>query len=606
MSRAMARCNYNHLNFPGIKGVQEIPMKRNPLKLEEACLRGLVRSVAESIGQLKEAVQTLPEMPLEGLLVTAMVEGNHKAVTEIISAWPFKTLCFRRLLPASQHALLQNIFLGCAIFQGVIQRREGCKMTCLDFTGINLGEYFVGLLLRLPLMSFSPSSLSRKSLRVWRDKASNTVGPCRGQKRKRTNADVTEWNDDDESVHRCLEDLLIVNQRFELTQHLKTRLSYLRHMEPFHIKHLQGSRLQVKLESVTFCLKDSMYMDYLVNQSLKDITPLYFQTSVLEMADRDYLRGRRTSPFMKNCSIAEMEQKYKFFHTVLDCTDAEMLEGLFIEDTCFMTLHKLLPTIKQFRNLKMLRLQEAGLSRQDHSLLTEICCKTHRDMVDADDQRVVMEVRVNLLSWFPNLLRLHLGDMDIVGCLGVMLDSLATPLQYLGLQNLELEAGDMEALASSRHAGALLELDATSILDEECSLCHNKLFGNAARHYLAPSGVAFLNALRNMPQLKILNLSSTLFGCHSFTDAVFSVLKECLQELKMLTLSLSSADLGDPALVTRLSQVCADHPALQRLDVVVPGPDIGPSSYSTQVPEKLPSAFRNKRCRPVQLNVSRA
>ncbi|KAL8601716.1 hypothetical protein ACOMHN_033892 [Nucella lapillus] len=83
---------------------------------------------------------------------------NQKAV-EITSLWPLRTLCLRRILPTKLRTqnTLHKAFN--AIAKEIINRREGCRLTCLVIRGFRL--------MRPPRMSWSGSPLSSCLTQCW-------------------------------------------------------------------------------------------------------------------------------------------------------------------------------------------------------------------------------------------------------------------------------------------------------------------------------------------------------------------------------------------------------------------------------------------------------
>ena len=69
----------------------------------------------------------------------------------------------------------------------------------------------------------------------------------------------------------------------------------------------------------------------------------------------------------------------------------------------------------------------------------------------------------NFLAAFPLLVRLDLSFNYLVGCLGEVLQSVAKPLQYLGLRGCDLDAVDLQALGASKHAASIRELNLSKV-----------------------------------------------------------------------------------------------------------------------------------------------
>lgn len=92
--------------------------------------------------------------------------------------------------------------------------------------------------------------------------------------------------------------------------------------------------------------------------------------------------------------------------------------------------------------------------------------------------RTASRLRITeLFSSFSRLTRLDLSFNYILGCLGELLHSLSCPLEYLALRGCDLDESDLQALASSKHAASLRELNLSK-------LCQVKIITFSGKSFL--------------------------------------------------------------------------------------------------------------------------
>ena len=74
------------------------------------------------------------------------------------------------------------------------------------------------------------------------------------------------------------------------------------------------------------------------------------------------------------------------------------------------------------------------------------------------------------LAAFPQLLRLDLSDNYLVGCLGEVLRSVRSPLEFLSLRYCDVAMADLRDLGDSHHATSIRELNLSKITINQYSV----------------------------------------------------------------------------------------------------------------------------------------
>ncbi|PVD31909.1 hypothetical protein C0Q70_07335 [Pomacea canaliculata] len=501
MFKALDYVNYDQLQVNARKA-SDVGQERLPTNLlrsaslQELCCDAINDSADISLGCqdiLVSAVKVLPQHLLPMLLRVAIDNHQCTAVSTIISCWPHHTLSFREVLGTARYGDLFQDEMGfdLVVFRGILTRKKCCKMRCLDFQGFKLNRTFCKLIVQMwPLISLKKQQMNTKRL-----------------------ATIIVKNagfEDDKAFSENLPTLL-----------KNTLDSILSRYKDIHINIPRGKKLIIKLDTLFFTSGDNFYLDYLVSNCLRSITPVQIKVSNIHI---------RSGAFSFPCEMSELFTPFMVIHG----HEAETLEGLSLrqlEDSLFMVLSS---QLKKFTNLRALDIQDCSIYLQEGRTRS----------------RTASRLRITeLFSSFSRLTRLDLSFNYILGCLGELLHSLSCPLEYLALRGCDLDESDLQALASSKHAASLRELNLSK-------LCQVVFFYQGR---IPPS--ALVSILRHFPLLAILNLSQNHIP-NSLISELCSVLRFHLPKLKVLDIS---ANVFLPEHQIDITAACASIPCMQKL-----------------------------------------
>nr|KAG5696699.1 hypothetical protein BaRGS_012068 [Batillaria attramentaria] len=325
MSKALEYVNYDLMEVnerkPANAGRERTPTSlRLTPTLQELCCDAINDSADIIVGYphiLVNAVRTVPLHLVPMLLRVAINNHQCSAITNIISAWPFTTLSFREVLGTRGYddIFQEEMGFDLVVFRGLLARRKCCKMKCLDLRSFKLNKTFSKLIVQMwPLISLKRRQMNTKRLaRIITKTAGFSM---------------------DGAISENLPGLLK-----ETLDGIMSRYS------DIHIDIPRGQKLLVKLDSLQFSPGDTFYLDYLISNCLRSVTPLQIQVSQL------YFRtGLFPLPL-------EMVDRFTPF-IIINGHDTESLEGLSLrqlEDGVFAVVaHQL----KKFTNIRALELQD--------------------------------------------------------------------------------------------------------------------------------------------------------------------------------------------------------------------------------------------------------
>lgn len=452
---------------------------------------------------LVDAVRSLPLHMVVMLLRVAIEKQQNAAISNVISAWPFPTLCLREVLcttgSKSTDIFQEEMNVDILVFRGLLRRRKCCKMTCLDLRGFKLNKGFSMLIVQLwPLISLP--------------------------KRALVNINVLTQA----ATKQAAMNIIALKQKEAASQFafmLGSKItSLLARCRDFHINIPKGQELMVKIDSLSFCLGDTLSQDYFIANCLRHITPLKLQVSQL---------------FFRSSLATRMDSDLVLSPTyVLNCHDTQFLDGISLRSMEEGNFKTFAPTLYKFQNLQAIELQDCNIYLQNG-----------RTRSKTEDRKALC----TFLASFPLLCRLDLGYNYLQGCLGEVLDSIFRPLHFLSLRGCDLNVADLEALAASKHAPELLELNLS------------KAIVNTGRDFVlgevSVAPLAMVRMLKSFPKLAVLNLSQNTFPDHQIKE-LCDVLRNHLKQLKVL----------DMAAVVMTSQhqedicmACAAIPSFQKI-----------------------------------------
>ncbi|KAK7091562.1 leucine-rich repeat-containing protein 14-like [Littorina saxatilis] len=506
MFRALDYVNYTslELNHARDPRVEEPPELFEAPSLQEICCDALNDSTGIRVGfpqLLLDALKVLPMHVAVTLFRVAVDKQQCSAISHIISVWPFKTLCLRELLQGTgYHDIFQEeMGFDLVILRGLLRRRKCCKMNCLDLRGFKLNKGFSMLIAQLwPLISLP----------------------------RRTLADVKRL------TQMVIDNAGLAHHK-PIASHIATVLEHkvatlMSRCKDFHINIQKGQELLVKIDSLQFTSTDSLFQDYFVANCLRNVTPLKIQVSQLFF---------RTSAWTVQSDPDFILSPY----AVLNGHDTQFLEGLSLRQLDDGVFKYVAPTLYKFKNLQAIELQDCNIYLQNGKTRS----KTE-----------VRKALCNFLSEFPLLVRLDLSFNFLFGCLGEVLASVSRPLQYLGLRGCDLNVSDLEALAKSKHAASLRELNLS------------KLNLGALHYYLEERSQAMktmVSILQSFPRLAVLNLSQNNLPDVQ-VDRLCSVLRTSLKQLKVLDVA---AIVMSPQHQVDICLACASIPTFQKICITL-------------------------------------
>ncbi|XP_052769742.1 uncharacterized protein LOC128209652 [Mya arenaria] len=441
--------------------------------------------------KLEDGMQDIPRHLLPHILKLAILNDQAWAVITLIANWPFQTLRFSDILNTEEAEVFEDEMAGINYFvlDGLTGRTKACKLTCLDFTNIILHTSLVRQMIQAwPLLSLTKSKLKPKTL-------AKTVAKTAGLDQVKLSFEI---------IPKILAERL---------DHDVIRFATSR------IKLPRGQRLEIKLDDVYFTTQSMFFLDYMIVNCLRDITPLHVTVGNIhirsEIIDGDIITDS-LAPFV-----------------VLKGQNAETLEGLSLQQLEEGILWLVIDDLCRFTRLTALDLQDCNIYLQEGKTRARTSTRARLS---------------NTLKCLTSLRRLNLASNYLVGCLGEILDAVQNPLQFLGIRSCDLDQSDLSSLEQSKHAASIRELNISK-------LCHFSLFGS---DNLTPSDV--LKMVKHFPNVTVLNLAQ-----NHLTD---SGMGDFLQTLPKLT-SLKGLDLSGNNLQLdshlSLARACAHIPVMQWL-----------------------------------------
>lgn len=438
---------------------------------------------------LDEGVGILPIHLVPRLLKLAINNDQAWAVSTIIANWPLETLRFCDILTEEEAEIFEEDMAGVCfyVFEGITGRTKNCRLKCLDFTSIKLNRMFSKLIIQTwPLLSLKKSQLKPKQL-------AKTIAQVAGVDQIKLTYEI-------------------------IPKILKERLDHDIIRTSDRIVLPRGQRMEVKIDSAHFSTNNMFFMDYMISNCLRSITPVYVTVSNFhiksELVEGDVITDS-LAPFL-----------------VLKGQDTELLEGVSLRQLEEGILHIISPDIMRFTNLQNLDIQDCNLYLQEG--ITRSRTITRSRLCDT-------------FGAFHHLRRLDISFNFLTGCLGELLNALKKPLDYLSVRGCDLNEKDLCNLANSKHAPQLRELN----LSKLCS------FSIYESDRIAP--MCILRTMKHFPKMTILNLSQNHLpdsGVKEFSE----ILKSSLTSLKGLDISGNIMQFESQI---ELTKACAEIPQMQ-------------------------------------------
>ncbi|XP_041360934.1 uncharacterized protein LOC121377116 isoform X2 [Gigantopelta aegis] len=485
MFRALDYINYDNLRIN--RNEKSSESQTEPLSMLDLCCKAI--NTHPMLAEL--TLKSVPSHLAPTLLRAAVNFRQLPAVSSILSNWPLPYLRLQEVL-GDRHIGIFEEELGfdLVIFRGVIFRTKACKLKCLDMRGFNLNATFSKLVVQMwPVLSLKKSQLNPKRL-------AKVIAKTAGVEATRLTEEV---------LPRLLNEIL----GNDMVKHCNV-----------HINIPKGERMVVKIDCLQFSTNNAFFMDYLISNCLRSITPLYIQVSALHIRSELQLGDEiidSLAPFI-----------------VLRGQEVETLEGISLRQLEENVFFIIASDLKKFSRLRALDLQDCNIYLQEGKTRSR-----------TSGRKQIGET----LHCFQHLVRLDLGFNYMIGCLGEVLDSLQQPLEYLSLRGCDLNEQDLDCLAHSKHATHLRELNVSK-------LCQFSMFdmGRIAPTYL-------LTIMKHFPRLAVLNLSQNQLPDASIPEFCRTV-STVMTQLKMLDIS-ANIILADTQL--DLVRACAKVRTMQKL-----------------------------------------
>lgn len=461
MYRALDKINYNTLTLN--KKKIEPSNTREPLTLLELSCIGLNNSLPS---YLEEALLQIPAHLAPCLLRTAIEHLQPGAVSIILSNWPLTQLCFQEVLGEhDKDIFLEEMGFDLVVFRGIINRTKACKLKVIDFRGFKLNHTFTKLVIQMwPILSLKKSMLKPKKL-------AKIIAKTAGVESGKLSEEIIPG-----ILNTLLEHEMVKNSQFTI-----------------YIP--KGEKMIVKLESVSFTTSNTFFMDYLICNCLRSITPVYIAVSNIYIKS-DLMVGEETidslAPFI-----------------VLRGHDTRDVEGIALKQLEEGVFFIVSADLHKFTNLRALDLSDCNV------YLQEGCTRSRTYWRSKMSQT---------LHCFKHLVKLDLSFNYLLGCLGELLDALNCPLEYLSLRGCDLNEHDLDCLSNSKHAPKLRELNLSKV-------CQFSIFEN---DHISP--VYLLKSVKHFTSVCILNLAQNNIPDSSVTEFCDTI-KVYLKELKSLDLA---------------------------------------------------------------------
>ncbi|XP_069105667.1 leucine-rich repeat-containing protein 14B-like isoform X1 [Argopecten irradians] len=462
MFKALDKVNYDNLVLNHNTTKAKEPPKPDSL-VNLSCY-----ALNKNPSNAERAIKTIPTHLAPCVLRAAVEKKESETASVVLSNWPLKDLCFKEILGSDHPDIFQqgnSFYFDLIVFRGIRNRTKYCKITTVDFRGFKLNPTFCQLVIQMwPLMSLKKSQIKPKYLAkvIAKTAGLNYLGVAVSQ----------------------------------LTDEVLPRLLFDRAIEPrYRINIPRGERMVVKLDSIQFTNSNTLFLDYLICNCLRSITPVYVSVSNIYI---------RSDPSLGD-AIAESLAPF----IVLRGHDMEYLEGISLKQLEDGIFFMVCSDIQKFSHLRALDLQDCNIYLQEGRTRSRT------------SGRLQM---VSTLSSFVHLTRLDLGFNYLLGCLGELLDALKTPLEYLSVRGCDLNEDDLTALAESKHAKHLRELNLSKV-------CQFSIYENDR---ISP--VYLLRITKHFPNVNIFNLTQ-----NHLPDACISefctILTQNLTKLKALDIS---------------------------------------------------------------------
>lgn len=274
----------------------------------------------------------------------------------------------------------------------------------------------------------------------------------------------------------------------------------------FSIYIPKGEKMTVKMDNLQFSTNRTFFMDYLICNGLRSITPLSISVSNICIKS-DLMIGDDVmdclAPFI-----------------VLRGLDPENIEGIELKQLEEGIFFLVASDLQKFKNVRALDLQDCNIYLQEGRTRSRTALRNKI---------------VETLNCFPNLIRLDLSFNYLLGCLGEILTALKQPLEFLSLRGCDLNENDLSCLTKSQHANHLKELNLSkvcqfSIYDNDrispmFLLKITKHFSNVkilslAQNHLPDASVSeFCHILRHdLEYLKVLDIAGNILTEENLTD----------------------------------------------------------------------------------------
>ncbi|KAK2160187.1 hypothetical protein LSH36_138g02015 [Paralvinella palmiformis] len=479
---ALQNINYDSLQLNHNALEHEQQGRSTPRSLQLQCCAALCEQGGTAAA---EALSSVPSHLAPVLLQEAMMSVYTSAIANIIANWPLPTLCFREVLcdVSKRDVFDEEMGLNVMLFKGITSRTKKCQLKTLDLRGLTLNWNFTKLIVQMwPLLSLKKTQRNVKRL-------TNIIIKTAGLKRDNRLAK--------ETIPKILEELL----NHDMAKH------------PAFTMHIaKGARVVVKLDYLEFSTQNNFFMEYLLANCLRSVTPLTIEpANIIIKSDL-------------NVGDQILESIAPFI--VFRGQDPNSLEGIWLENLEDNVFFVTCQDLEAFNNMTALAFPNCNIMLQEGRTR----CRT--------STRVQF---TNMLSHFSQLTRLDLSQNSFAGCLREVLDALVCPLKYLSLRECDLIDRDIIELARSRHSTSLRHLDLSRI----CGLIPDDPF--------AVSTVMLLRNMRYFSSLSVVHLQQNQIT-DSNVDQLCQLLTEHWHKLKSFNITQNILS-GDSVL--RIVQVCS-------------------------------------------------
>lgn len=460
MFKALDKVNYETLNLN--KGRENVKEGIDPASLVQISCH----VINSCDGLTNQAIRCVPTHLAADLLGAAIIKAQPNAISAIISNWPHTELCFKEILPQKYQDIFEDeMGHDLVVFRGVINRTKHCKLKSIDFRGLKLNGTFCKLIVQMwPILSLKKSQQKPRSL-------VKTIVKNAGVKRSR----LTE-----EILPKMIEDLL---------SHEMVKNS------TFSIYIPRGEKMVVKIDSLQFTTSRTFFMDYLICNGLRTVTPLFISISNICIKS-DLLVGDD----IMDCLAPFIVLRGHETQTIDGIELKQLEEGIFF---------LIASDLQKFTNIRALDLQDCNIYLQEGRTRSRTSLR-HK----------VIET----FNCFPNLVRIDLSFNYLLGCLGELLTSLRQPLEYLSVRGCDLNENDLSCLASCHHTKHLQELNLSKV-------CQFSIYDNDR---ISP--MFLLKITKHFSNVKILSLAQNHLPDASVSEFCH-ILRHDLKALKVLDIA---------------------------------------------------------------------